>query len=179
MTSPHHDTLREQAGCHLHTATSLGDLQWPNRWLPSIIQYPSATPGINQHNPPQKKNRINNGTENYHTVEGAGVAESALEKGRGARRWTHAGTISKQIAGGPIATGGRPLTDVGKEQRQQTTGPSPWAPTVRRLCSIEEQTANHHYMLTGAASWWITDFVLAPGKRGKAKTQATSKQAQR
>jgi hypothetical protein len=38
----------------------------PNRWAPSIMQYPSATPGINQHNPldsltcnPQKKKKLN------------------------------------------------------------------------------------------------------------------------
>jgi hypothetical protein len=46
----------------------------PNKRAPSVTQYPSATPGINQHNPPgqtdlplwgEKKNwTINNGTEN-------------------------------------------------------------------------------------------------------------------
>jgi hypothetical protein len=76
-------------------------------------------------------------------VEGAGVAESALEKGGEAGSQT----ISKQMTAG----GDRPLPEVGKEQRWQTTGPSPWAPTVRQLCSVQEQTANHHNTLTGEA----------------------------
>jgi hypothetical protein len=48
--------------------------------------------------------------------------------------------------------GDRPLPEVGKEQRWQTTGPSPWAPTVRQLCTIEEQIASHNNTLTVAAT---------------------------
>jgi hypothetical protein len=36
------------------------------------------------------------------------------------------------------------------EVRWQITGSSPWAPTVRQLCSVEEQTMNHHNTLTVA-----------------------------
>jgi hypothetical protein len=43
--------------------------------------------------------------------------------------------------------GDRLLPEVGKERRWQTTRFRPWAPTVRQLCSIEEQTVNHHNML--------------------------------
>jgi hypothetical protein len=73
----------------------------------------------------------------------------------------------------------RLLPEVGKELRWQTTRPSPWAPTVRQLCRVEEQTVNHHNMLTEAASCQITDLALVSGKGGKARTQTpSSKQAQ-
>jgi hypothetical protein len=86
-------------------------------------------------------------------------------------------SVNKQQEGQQRA-GDRPLSEVGKEQRRKTTRPSPWAPTVRWLCSVEEQTANNHKMLTVAASRWITDLALAPGKGSEAKAQAPSKQAQ-
>jgi hypothetical protein len=69
--------------------------------------------------------------------------------------------------------GDRPLPEVGK-RRQQTTGLRPWAPTVRWLCNVEEQTVHYHNMLTVAASQQITDLALAPEKGGEAKTQAPS-----
>jgi hypothetical protein len=82
-SSPCHNTLRKQAGCHPHAATNASHQlpatsskhAWetfsrPNRWEPSISRYPSATSGIKQHNPPGQtdphlqKNWINKGNEN-------------------------------------------------------------------------------------------------------------------
>jgi hypothetical protein len=80
-------------------------------------------------------------------VEGEGVAESALKKEGGANepsvnRWQE----------GCQQVGDMLLPEEGKELRWNTTGLRPWAPTVRQLCSIEEQTAKHHNKLTAAAS---------------------------
>jgi hypothetical protein len=60
--------------------------------------------------------------------------------------------------------GDRLLPEVGKEQRQKTTGLCPWAPTVRLLCSIEEQTENHHNTLTEAAADGSLTLPLPQGK---------------
>jgi hypothetical protein len=76
---------------------------------------------------------------------GDGVAESTLEPNSSepsVNKWQE----------GCQQVGDRPLSEVGKEGRQKTTGLRPWAPNVRWLCSLEEQTANHHNTLTADGS---------------------------
>jgi hypothetical protein len=80
----------------------------PNRWEPSITQYPSATTGINQHNPPgqtdlplQKKKKTLNKHQNWKLVHsrGWGLLKTHQRRGEGQGAkllWT----ISKQMAGG-------------------------------------------------------------------------------
>jgi hypothetical protein len=46
----------------------------------------------------------------------------------------------------------KPLPDVENKRRWQIIGLRPWAPTIKWLCSVEEQTVNHHKTLTVAAS---------------------------
>jgi hypothetical protein len=102
-TSPCHNTLKEQVGHHPHTtacaiatiAPAAGSKRdWetfsiPNRWEPSIMQYPSATPGINQYKTPGQTDTPTKKKWNWKcTVEGAGVSESAPEKGEGSRSRT-------------------------------------------------------------------------------------------
>jgi hypothetical protein len=96
-------------------------------------------------------------------------------RGEGKEPNSHEPSVNKCQEGCQQA-GDRPLLEVGKKQRWQTAGLRPWGPTVRQLCSIEEQRVNHHNMLIVAASLLITDLALASGK-GQGK--APCKQAQR
>jgi hypothetical protein len=86
-------------------------------------------------------------------------------KGRGKEPNLPKPLINKQQEGQQWV-GERLLPEAGQEQRQQTKGPSPWAPTVRQLCSIEEQTANHHNMLTGKPVDGSLTLPLLQGKGG-------------
>jgi hypothetical protein len=71
--------------------------------------------------------------------KGAGVAESReVGKGKEQNILIHEPSVNKQKEGRQWV-GDRLLPEVGKERRQQTTGSSSWSPTVRWLCSIEEQ----------------------------------------
>jgi hypothetical protein len=70
---------------------------------------------------------------------GWGLLKAHQRRGRSKELNLHKPSINKQQEGRQQA-GDRSLPEVRKEQRQQTTGLRPWAPTVRWLCSIEKQT---------------------------------------
>jgi hypothetical protein len=142
----------------------------PNRWAPSIMGYPLATPGINQHNlpgqndSPPKKNWIKKWNWKLESSGG----------GRGCCKHTReAGGQRAELAPDPSAN---------KRQEGQQCGgecDSPWASIVIHLYNVVEQPENHHSTLTTEASWQITDLALAPGKGDEATTQDPSKQGQR
>jgi hypothetical protein len=121
---------------------------WENRWaatptppLPPATSYQLAHPGQTDH--PCKKKKLNK-QQNWkpvHSGGGGGCWKHNGEGGRSKELNSLKPSVNKRQEGHQ-QVGDRPLPEVGKEWRQQTTGLRPWAHTVRWLCNIEEQTVN-------------------------------------
>jgi hypothetical protein len=99
------------------------------------------------------------------------LAPNLLGEGGKSKELISTPTISKRIAGkagGSTAGGNRLLPEVGQVADHRAHLLSQWAaPKVRQLCKVEEQTANHHKMLTEGG--WLKDHWPCLRERGQGK----------
>jgi hypothetical protein len=130
---------------------------------------PAQSPWTDWSPPAKKKEKKLNKQQHWkllHSRGDGGCWKHTREGGKGKELNSSEPSVNKQQEGHRQA-GDRPMPEVEKEWRWQTTGLRPWAPTVRRLCSVEEQMVNHHN-----TQWQPTDRSLTlpcPRERGQGK----------
>jgi hypothetical protein len=150
------------------------------------MQYSPSTPRTNQHSPlgrltplQKKKTWTINKEPKTNTHQRDRVGETTLEKGGRARSWSptnfHNQKLERQE--GWKWTSDKLLPEIGQVAVHKVHLLSQWATSkVKQHCKIEKQSANHHNTLTAGGR--LMDHWLFPEKRGEAKKQAPSNQAQ-
>jgi hypothetical protein len=138
---------------------------------------PLATPGINQHSPLGRLTSQQNKQTKTWTINklahnrGGRNAEITPKKGEGEKSWSSCELLVNkwlEMQEGEQQAGDKPLSEVGQVADHKAHLSSHWATTkVKWSCKIEEQSANHHNMLT--AGGWLIDHWPCPRESGQGK----------